>query len=325
MADQTAPEAVRPDAGTGFRLEMAVQNALLGYWRHAFGALLAVLGVFFAYGQYSSWQLAGQQAIAAQISDAESELQDKVVDRIDPATRKLMVRSGWSIQGAFQLLQMMKPEQQMEYIVAPGVSRLVGIKDQPPQVEQMLSQSDGLDTALFILGEPDEATRADLAAGANRLVAIGATSTGPASAAAYVEAADLYRRVGDSAKRKSALEQAASRGDGAIRHGARLGLAHMASDAGDVDGAIALLKVAETDEDPFLAQDAAIQLGKALEFAGRKDEAIAEYAAFITKWPDVPLAVEVKARQTRLGVVPAAPAEAPAPTPGTPVEPEKGG
>jgi tetratricopeptide (TPR) repeat protein len=323
VAEQTAPDAVRPDAGTQFRLEMAVQNAILGYWRHFLGLLLAVLLAFFAYGQYTSWKMAGQQVVSEQIATVEADLHDKIASKIDPVTRRFMERSSWNVELAFMRMDQMRPEQKMSLYQAPGFVRLAVAKDASPEFVGLLGL-DPLATTLFVLGDLDDETKGDLAAAADRLVAIGAASTGTASAQAYVDAADLYERLGDVEKRKAALVAAATRGKGVVPHGAKMSVAQIAADSGDLDGAIAILRQAETDDDPFLAQDSYLQLGRLFEFADRPADALTEYTAFLAKWPNVPMAVEVKARQEKLGGAPVPDAPVDGVTPVAPVPPAEG-
>lgn len=294
---------------------MAVQNAILGYWRHAIAAIVVVLAAVFAYGQYDAWKVGVQQDQARQVAEAEAALQRTLAQRVDPETRKLMAQSSWNVQIAMSRIQQMPPEQQMALVGAPSFGRLMSVAyGDSEAVARELVNADPLAVTLYLVGDLDDATRAEVKAGADQLATIGANGKGAAAAEAWIEAAELQRVLGDAAARKSSLEQALPHAQGAIAHGIRLALAAIAADGGDVDGAIAMLRASESDPaDRFVAQDAAFQIGRLLESAGRGSEAQAQYDSFLTRWPDAPMAADVKARQA-----PASPAGAPVPAPAAP-------
>jgi hypothetical protein len=213
-------------------------------------------------------------------------------------------------------VQTLPPDEQMALISAPGFGHLMPLLYGGTAVGADLERGDELDTTLLVLGELDDAHKALVLEGADRFSAIGAGATGQASAEAYIQAAELYRVAGDAEKRRVALDQAATRGEGTIQYAAIVAIAGQQADQGDLDGALARLRPFESDADRFVAQDAIAHGGALLEAADRKPEAITQYNRFIEKFPDTPMAVEIRARLERLGA-PAAPApEAPA-TPGT--------
>lgn len=143
-------------------------------------------------------------------------------------------------------------------------------------------------------------TPEQLEAAADRLEAIGAEASGAASVEARLKAAELYRLAG-SPKRRTTLEAAAGTADDVLRYAAVSGLAAMDLEEGNGDQAVARYKELMSSKDAFLAQQAAIELGLALEHLGRKDEAAQVYAEFLTRWPDAPRAGEVKDRQGQVG------------------------
>ena len=75
MADEPLESNIpQPDAGAAFRAEMALQNAILGYWKHVVAIVaIGLLGVLI-YGQYQSWAQAQQRGFADAIAAAQSDL-----------------------------------------------------------------------------------------------------------------------------------------------------------------------------------------------------------------------------------------------------------
>jgi tetratricopeptide (TPR) repeat protein len=77
VADKTADDDLdlKPaDAGVGFRVEMFLTNALLGYWKHLVAVVVAGLLGILVWGQYSDWYTGGQRASTAQIAQALARL-----------------------------------------------------------------------------------------------------------------------------------------------------------------------------------------------------------------------------------------------------------
>lgn len=98
MSESQKPtiDVTPPDAGAGFRAEMAFSNFVIGYWKHA--VLLAVLGLLgvFVYGQYSSWHLNHQHSASAQLAAEQSKILEVAVAALpDEETRAQVERYGF--------------------------------------------------------------------------------------------------------------------------------------------------------------------------------------------------------------------------------------
>lgn len=143
-------------------------------------------------------------------------------------------------------------------------------------------------------------SQADLEAAGDRLDVIANETSGAASVEARLKAAELYRLAG-SPKRRTALEAVAATADDVLGYAARAGLAALDLEEGNADQAVTRYKELMASEDGFLAQQAAIELGLALEHLGRNDEAAKVYGEFLTRWPDAPRADEVRTRQGQVG------------------------
>ncbi|MEQ1501622.1 MAG: tetratricopeptide repeat protein [Myxococcota bacterium] len=176
------------------------------------------------------------------------------------------------------------------------------------------------------------------------LVAIANGASGPARIEALLSAAELFRVAGKPDDQRSALNTAAAEGSGILGYAANGGLANLELAQNEGDAAVARLKALSQSQKGYLAEQATIDLGLALEHLGRKDEASAVYAEFMTRFPDSPRAEQVKMRQDRVagaapipapadgapapadGTVPAAPGEAAPPAEGAPAQtPAEGG
>ncbi len=286
---------------------MAFQNVVMGYWPHALGLLLAVLGGFFIYGQYDNWKVDGQKTTTAQIAAQQSQLQQALAEKVDPVTRKLLSSAGWNVYAAMSRVQGMQPDEQMALISAPGFGHLMPLLYGQSAMGADLERGDALDATLLVLGDLDDETKALVVEAADRFAAIGAGSTGTASAQAYVQAAELYRVAGTAEQRSKALEQVIARGDGPMKYAASVTVAGTQADGGDVQGAVTRLRAFENDPDRFVAQDSLAQCGTLLETAGRTPEALDIYTKFLEKYPDTRMAVEIRARMERLGATPTAP------------------
>ncbi len=143
---------------------------------------------------------------------------------------------------------------------------------------------------------PDVAARK---ATADAVHAVAVEARDPARRAGLLQAAELYRLAGDTEGRRKSLE-AASGGDGVMGFAVEAALATLELEEGKADTALGRLTKLAGSEDPFLGQQASIDLGLAYEQAGRKDEARATYDTFVTKWPDSPLIESVRERLARV-------------------------
>jgi tetratricopeptide (TPR) repeat protein len=214
----------------------------------------------------------------------------------------------------------MEPMAQNQLVMqSPGAGRVfpwlfgIGV---PTEV---FDATDDLGTVLMFLGPPDDEARARIEAAADALVVVGDDYGGAAGTEAYLEAADLYERAGKGEQRKVALGRAASSGDGVLAYAAEIGLAQIEIDEGNHDAALTRLARMQESFDGFLAEDAAIERGMALEHLDRKDEAAKVYADFLANWPQSPRAERVRQRQSQL-LGGSAPARA-EPAPGAPADP----
>jgi tetratricopeptide (TPR) repeat protein len=169
-----------------------------------------------------------------------------------------------------------------------------------PELAQQVASGQTVDTAQLV-------TTADA------LMAIGSSSSGTASTEALLHAAELYRLASAPDKQRTALTAATESADGVLLFAAEEGLANLELAEGKGEEAVARLRTLSEGED-FLAEQAALDLGLALEHLGRPAEAAEVYASFLTKWPESTRKDEVEEHQARLGGAPAsaAPGEAPA-------------
>ncbi len=145
-------------------------------------------------------------------------------------------------------------------------------------------------------GSPD-VTDEKLCGAGDEIVAIADAKTGASSVEGYLKASELYRLCNESAKRRAVLEKAAEQSDSVLYHAAVAALANLDLEEEQGDQAVARLTDLRDNNSGFLAEQAAIDLGMALEHLGRHDEAQGVYADFLAKWPDSPRAELVSARQ----------------------------
>ncbi len=136
------------------------------------------------------------------------------------------------------------------------------------------------------LGALTDADKASITEVADRLVAIGKESSGTASVEAYLEAAELYRIVDAPAARRAALQAAEPDSRAALRYAVVGALANLDLEEGQGDDAVARLRKLSTEVDGFLAEQALIDLGLALEHLERPSEASMVYDDFIKRFPD---------------------------------------
>lgn len=144
------------------------------------------------------------------------------------------------------------------------------------------------------------ATNEDLIAAGERLEATASETWGTASIEARLKAAELYRIAEDGEKRRMALEAVEGQADGLLGYAAESALAALDLEAGNGDQAVERYRTLAAQNDAFLAQQATIELGLALEHLGRNDEAAKVYSDFLTKWPDAARAGEVRTHQGRV-------------------------
>ncbi len=156
----------------------------------------------------------------------------------------------------------------------------------------------GIQKAIGRLDTEDEA----LTEAAAALVAAAGETSGPAKAEGMLKAAEIYRVVGRDEDRRSALEAASEAApSGSILWFAAEGaLASLDLEQDQGDAAVSRLRSAMESSDGFLGQQAALDLGLALEQLGRSEEALNVYEQFQRKWPDSPRLDEVQERRDRV-------------------------
>lgn len=329
MSEQAPPEPTtsNADAGVSFRAEMAVQNAIIGYWPHALGVVFLGLVGFFGYSQYQSWQAGHQKDTAARIATVEGQLRMDLLPLVDAPMRRVLIENRGTLSDTMRTMQTFDQERQSELMGgSPGAMQIMTTMYAAPEnVQSALASTQGdLDTVILALGPLSADGKAKITAAADELVAIGNETHGGESTAAFVEAAEFYRLVGAIEPRKAALTQVATNGTGVLAYSAQLALAHVQLDSGDVDGAVAAIRKIGETKDTTLAQDALLEIGHVYESVGRTPDAIAIYDEFITKYPMAPQVAGVTAQKLRLSgptaaATPAPEAPAPdAPTPETP-------
>lgn len=152
-----------------------------------------------------------------------------------------------------------------------------------------------------IPGQETAEQLAEIRAVADELARIGGESGGAASAEAWLKAAELYRTAEAPEQQRVAFEHAAETADGALLYAARSGIANLAIEAGDVETAAAQYRQLMDELDGYLAQQAALDLGLAYEFADRQADARSLYLEFQGRWPESPRLTEVAERLAALG------------------------
>lgn len=137
--------------------------------------------------------------------------------------------------------------------------------------------------------------------GAKRLEAVAAAGEGPAAAYAWIKAAQAWKLAEDPA-RELACWQAASKLDlkGALASSVALGLAGAMVDAGDIDGAVGVLKAEAARGEGYEAQRALLEVGRTYELAGRPAEGILALEEFEKRFPDSALKDEAAASLGRM-------------------------
>lgn len=145
-----------------------------------------------------------------------------------------------------------------------------------------------------------DASREATANAAAQLTEHAAAVSGPAKAEAALIAGEYYRVVDDVEGQRKALEIAATDAEGALRYAAVGGLASVDFAEGHTDAGLDRLRNLTAEFDGYLAEQAALDLGLALEHADRNDEAAAVYAEFAKRFPESKRLDEVNSRRTRI-------------------------
>lgn len=157
-----------------------------------------------------------------------------------------------------------------------------------------------------------EATDEVLCKAGDELAVVGDGASGPSSVEAYLKASELFRLCADPAKRRAVLEKAVGQGGGVLDHAVVAALANLDLEEDRGDQAVERFTSLRDENTGFLAEQAAIDLGLALEHLGRVDEAQSVYADFLTKWPDSPRADQVRGRQAPASAATNTPEDPPA-------------
>ena len=204
----------------------------------------------------------------------------------------VVIAVGLVVIGAVGMYRDQQVEQQQGW-----QARIAEIEVKIPAIDPM---------AAYGLAPPDDrsdaARMAALEAGAKSLEALGAEAKGTASAMAWLRAAELWKRIGDKPDMvKNAYEKAYAVGaPSAVGWAARDGLATVKSEAGDVDGAAALLREAANGKD-FYAERALYELGQLYAENKRPEDARKAFEEFTSRFADSTLADDVAASVGRLG------------------------
>lgn len=183
---------------------------------------------------------------------------------------------------------------------------------------------------------PEALTDADAAArlvkAGDEYAAIAGRTTGASAVEAWLKAADVYRRVGDSGKQLSALTAAAAvDAEGAVAYGADLAYARALVANGKVDDAMAHLRATAGATTGFHGEQALLELARVQIDADRKDEARRTLDEFKARFGASKDGVAVKALEARLsgtaagGSPPSEPPAAPASAPERPAASGTGG
>lgn len=140
-----------------------------------------------------------------------------------------------------------------------------------------------------------------LVAAAEKIEAVAREGSGPAAVEGLLKAAELYRLAGSPDKQRGALEAAAEEADGVLKYAAVGALANLDLEQDRGDDAVARLTKLMDTNDGYLAEQAALDLGMALEHLERPAEAQQVYGTFLEKWPASTRAEDIRSRSERLG------------------------
>lgn len=141
---------------------------------------------------------------------------------------------------------------------------------------------------------------AALQAVGDELLTFAASASGPSKAEAMLKAAEVYRLAGKPDLQRKALEYAHANGRGVLAYVSASGLSNLDLAEGRGDEAVKHLRDLMAKHDGFLAQQAALDLGLALEHLDRKPEAVAVYDDFVARWADSARAPEAISRRERI-------------------------
>lgn len=281
MADQPNKDLTVPtaDAGAAFRLEMWASNAILGYWwvlALAVGAILAGVAV---YGIWDSTYTGGQETTHAEAFAVLERLESKVVDR--------------------DKLDQYSQSQGYQVTVSPAFEGMEPAF--PPRVTLPLQK-----VVTHFAREGVEVEPAMVEAG-DEMMAVAGRGSGVAADHAALLAADLYRQGGSEDGRTKALAQVRASTVAPVRYAGDAAAALDAAEAGEIDNAAAILRPWIAEENGFLGQQAAVELGGLFESADRDGDAVAVYQELKATWPASPLLDTVDDRLEALGEATAAP------------------
>jgi tetratricopeptide (TPR) repeat protein len=145
----------------------------------------------------------------------------------------------------------------------------------------------------------DPARMALLATNAAEYEALAASAKGTASSMAWMRAAEAWRRAGQMDKAKAAYLKV--QGDGVVGFSGATGVAALAADSGDVDGAVTALQPYAAATEGFLAQQALIEIAAIYEGAGRAADARTTLQDLQKRFPTSPLLPDAAAALARLG------------------------
>lgn len=152
------------------------------------------------------------------------------------------------------------------------------------------------------LDDPNDTARtAKLVEAAQGYEEIGRTGSGTAGAMAWVRAALVWERAGRTEDATRAWQAAYDMGGpGPIGLAATTGLASKKAEAGDIDGAAAMLRAAASAGDGFESQWALYQLALLYEGHDRKDDAGKALEEFSTRFPTSTIADQAAAAAARV-------------------------
>ena len=158
------------------------------------------------------------------------------------------------------------------------------------------------DPAASFAGFGEGPTDEELVELAKRYESAAADLSGPAHADAALKAADLYLQADRTDDARRAFEAvSAEHTSGLFSYAGQAGLAALARDSGDYDGAAAIYRTIADSEDGLLAERALFDLGATYEAADRASEARAAYEEVQTRFPASPRLDQVAVALARVG------------------------
>ena len=148
----------------------------------------------------------------------------------------------------------------------------------------------------------DPNIKANVEEGARRYEEVAGGARGAAAVMAWLKAGSAWERAGDDAKAMAAYGNAHGVGVAdVIGWSAASQFANAQAASGDPDGAIATLKSVQDRVSGLSAQQIALSIATVLEDAGRKEEGLAAYNAFIAAHPNSALIEQANDGIRRLG------------------------